>query len=193
MNPLNDYIVKSGRAWVVPIYKGYQERWDPFLTLQGEEYLRTFRTRMAQWRQDLGNVLDVLSARPDIDSSRIAYYGASFGGSTAFPLIVLEERIKTAILAPSGFTYRPMPPEGDAINYVSRVKIPILMLGGRHDYIFPLETAQKPMFERLGTPAEHKRHVVFETGHGNFPRSESIREVLAWLDRYLGPVTTPST
>ena len=27
----------------------------------------------------------------------------------------------------------------------------------------------------------------------NFPRSESIREVLAWLDRYLGPVTTPST
>ncbi|MND07347.1 hypothetical protein D3C83_292550 [compost metagenome] len=64
------------------------------------------------------------------------------------------------------------------------------MFGGRHDYIFPLETAQKPMFERLGTPAEHKRHVVFDAGHGNFPRSEVIREVLGWLDRYLGPVAT---
>ena len=91
------------------------------------------------------------------------------------------------MLAPSGFTYRQMPPEGDAINYVSRVKIPVLMLGGRHDYIFPLETAQKPMFERLGTPAEHKRQVIFDSGHTNFPRSESIREVLGWLDRYLGP------
>jgi dienelactone hydrolase len=188
--PVYDFIIKSGRAVVLPIYKGYLERWDPFLTLHGEEYLRTFRTRMAQWRQDLGNTLDVLSARPDIDPTRIADYGASFGGSTAFPLIVLEDRIKAAVLAPSGFTYRLMPPEADALNYVGRVKIPVLMTGGRHDYIFPLETAQNPMFERLGTPAEHKRHVVFDAGHGNFPHSDSIREVLAWLDQYLGPVQT---
>lgn len=85
-----------------------------------------------------------------------------------------------------------MPPEADAINYVSRVKIPVLMLGGRHDYIFPLETAQKPMFDRLGTPADQKRHVVFDSGHNNFPRSETIREVLGWLDRYLGPINTPA-
>jgi dienelactone hydrolase len=186
--PAYDYIIKSGRAVVLPIYKGYLERWDPFLSLQGEEYQRTFRARMAQWRQDLGNVLDALSMRPDIDATRIAYLGLSFGGSTAFPLIALEDRLKTAVLAPSGFTYRLMPPEADALNYVSRVKIPVLMLGGRHDYIFPLETAQKPMFEWLGTPAEHKRHVVFDAGHTNFPRSEQIREVLGWLDRYLGPV-----
>jgi hypothetical protein len=44
------------------------------------------------------------------------------------------------------------------------------------------------MFERLGTPAKDKRHVVFESGHTNLPRSETIREVLGWLDRYLGPV-----
>ena len=95
-----------------------------------------------------------------------------------------------AVLAPSGFTYRLMPPEADAMNYVSRAKIPILMLGGRHDYIFPLEAAQKQMFERLGSPADQKRHVVFDAGHTNFPRADMIREVLAWLDRYLGPVGT---
>ena len=66
--------------------------------------------------------------------------------------------------------------------------IPVLMMGGRHDYIFPLETAQKPMFDRLGTPTGRKNHVTFDAGHANFPRNQVIREVLGWLDRYLGPV-----
>ncbi len=188
--PQYEHIVRSGRALALPVYKGYLERWDPFLSLQGEDYFRTMRTRMANWRQDLGNVLDLLSARPDIDMTRLGYLGASFGASTAFPLIALEERIKVALLVPGGFTYRPLPPEADAINYLSRVKIPTLLLGGRHDYVFPLETSQKPMFERLGTPADSKRHVVFDAGHTNFPRAEVIREVLGWLDRYLGPVDT---
>ena len=186
-----DYIVKGGRAWVFPVYKGSYEHWDPFISLQGEEYLRTFRTRMFQWRQELGRMIDVLSARPDIDASRIAFYGSSFGGSTAVPLLALEDRLKAAVLGPAGFTYREMPAEADAINYLSHVTMPVLMLGGRHDYIFPLETAQKPMFERLGTPADRKRHVVFDAGHGGYPRSEMIREVLGWLDRYLGPVGAP--
>ena len=183
-----DFVTRSGRAIVTPVFKGSFERWDNFLNLQGEAYLSTFRTRMFQWRQDLGRTLDALSERKDIDLSRVAYYGASFGASTAFPLVALEDRIKVAILGPAGFTYREMPPEGDAINYLSRVTVPVLMMGGRHDYIFPLETSQKPMFDRLGTPADRKRHVVYEAGHGNFPRGQVITEVLGWLDRYLGPV-----
>jgi serine/threonine protein kinase/dienelactone hydrolase len=183
-----DFVVKAGRALVHPVYKGSFERWDPFVTLQGDEYLRTFRTRMGQWRQDLGRVIDTLAKRPDIDTNRIAYYGASFGASTAFPLIALEPRIKVSVLGPAGFTYRELPPEADAINYVAHVTMPVLMMGGSHDYIFPLESAQKPMFERLGSPADQKRQVTFDSGHTNFPRSEMIREVLAWLDRYLGPV-----
>jgi hypothetical protein len=55
--------------------------------------------------------------------------------------------------------------------------------------VLPLEEAQKPLFERLGTPAEHKRHVVFDAGHAaDYPRGQVIREVLGWLDKYLGPV-----
>ena len=35
-----------------------------------------------------------------------------------------------------------------------------------------------------------KRHVLYQGGHGVFGvrRSEMIREMLDWLDRYLGPV-----
>lgn len=43
------------------------------------------------------------------------------------------------------------------------------------------------MFRLLGTPKEHKRRVVYETGH-NIPWNELIKETLDWLDRYLGPV-----
>jgi hypothetical protein len=43
------------------------------------------------------------------------------------------------------------------------------------------------MFRLLGTPPEHKQHLVFDGGHvvGGENRT---KETLAWLDRYLGPV-----
>jgi alpha-beta hydrolase superfamily lysophospholipase len=71
---------------------------------------------------------------------------------------------------------------------VSRVTVPVLLLDGRYDYIFPVETHQLPFMELVGTPDEHKRHVIFEAGHLPLPRAELIRETLAWLDRYQGTV-----
>jgi hypothetical protein len=61
------------------------------------------------------------------------------------------------------------------------------MLNGRSDYFYPLETSQLPLYRSLGTPAQDKRHVLFDSGH-LLPRNEVIRETLDWLDRYLGPV-----
>ena len=67
------------------------------------------------------------------------------------------------------------------------VRAPVLMLNGRHDNTFPLETAARPMFDLLGTPPEHKRLVIVDGVH-YVPRNDLIRESLAWFDRYLGPV-----
>jgi len=78
-------------------------------------------------------------------------------------------------------------PEVNTINYITRVKTPTLMLNGKYDTLGPYETSQKPMFDLLGTPAEHKRLILYETDHIP-PRNEFIKETLAWLDRYLGPV-----
>jgi RNase P/RNase MRP subunit POP5 len=45
------------------------------------------------------------------------------------------------------------------------------------------------MFRLLGTPAKDKRHVVFETAHDvSVMRNEMSREILDWLDKYLGKV-----
>jgi pimeloyl-ACP methyl ester carboxylesterase len=81
-------------------------------------------------------------------------------------------------------------PELDSLNYVTRVTLPILMINGNSDFIFPLELGQKPYFARLGTPPEHKRHVVLTGGHYIIGQQHSqvVREVLDWLDRCLGRV-----
>ena len=78
-------------------------------------------------------------------------------------------------------------PEVDQVNFAPRVKTRVLILNGRFDFIWPPSISQEPMFRLLGTPAEHKRRVVYDTGHG-IPRDEMIKETLDWLDRYLGPV-----
>jgi hypothetical protein len=62
------------------------------------------------------------------------------------------------------------------------------VLNGRFDYFFPTASSQQPLFELLGTPAVHKRRVVYEASH-NIPRNEMIKEVVNWMEKYWGPPT----
>jgi hypothetical protein len=63
------------------------------------------------------------------------------------------------------------------------------MVNGRDDYVFSLEKSQKPLFQMLGSPAADKRHVVLDTPHDvTERRPELVKEVLSWLDKYLGRV-----
>jgi eukaryotic-like serine/threonine-protein kinase len=65
----------------------------------------------------------------------------------------------------------------------------VLMMNGRYDNVFSVENAQNPLFRMLGTPDADKKHVLLETPHDvteDWPRL--TKEVLAWLDKYLGRV-----
>ncbi len=78
-------------------------------------------------------------------------------------------------------------PEVDPFNYLLRVRQPVLMLNGRYDFFFPVRTAQEPFFRNHGAPAADRKYIVYEGGH-DVPRTELIREGIAWLDKYVGPV-----
>jgi pimeloyl-ACP methyl ester carboxylesterase len=106
----------------------------------------------------------------------------------AGPILGVEPRIRTAIILTGGVSNVPELPEIDPATFLPRVRLPVLMLGGRFDFNRPLETSQKPLFDLIGTPAAQKRFVVFENAGHVPPRIELIREVLDWLDQYLGPV-----
>ena len=73
------------------------------------------------------------------------------------------------------------------MNFAPRVKVPVLMVNGRYDFVFPLETCQEPMFRVFGTKAQDKKHVLYEGGHVP-PLLRVKKDTLDWLDEYLGPV-----
>jgi hypothetical protein len=111
----------------------------------------------------------------------------SWGGWLGAVIPAVEDRIKTNVIVAGGFIPAEARPEVKQMNYVTRVKQPTLMLNGKYDTIFPYEGTSKPMFDLLGTPKDHKEYKLYETDHIP-PRNEFIKEILAWLDRYLGPV-----
>jgi len=81
----------------------------------------------------------------------------------------------------------PQPMSEQPFNYFPRVTQPVLMLNGRWDIDSP-PASQQRMLELLGTPADQKKRLLFEAGHGNLPRFQVERATLDWFDRYLGPV-----
>ncbi|MCX6568083.1 MAG: protein kinase [Candidatus Aminicenantes bacterium] len=181
-----DYILKGGRAVIAPIYKGTFERGDG-LKSDYPDMTNFYKEHVLMWSKDTSRAIDYLETRKDIASDKIAYFGASWGAAMGAIIPAVEERFKAAVLYVAGFFFQKSMPEVDQINFVSRIKIPVLMLNGKLDYFVPLETSQKPMFMALGTPAERKRQIIYDSSH-LVPRSELIKETLAWLDKYLGPV-----
>ena len=179
------FIMKSGRALVLPILKSTFERRDSRHTVRQDESV-AYKDHLIMWAKDLGRTIDYLETRKDMRADRIAYLGVSWGGSLGSVMPAVEKRIRVVVLNVGGLYAEPALPEADEINYAPRVTQPVLMLNGEHDNYFPLETSQKPLYRLLGTPPADKKMIVYPSGH-LVPRLEFMKETLAWLDKYLGP------
>jgi eukaryotic-like serine/threonine-protein kinase len=180
------FVAKSGRALVLPILKSTYERRDSLVSDLPDSTI-FWRDHVVMWTKDMRRTLDYLSTRADMDTSRFAYFGYSWGANQAPINLVAEPRFKAAVLYVAGLTMERGRDEVEPFNYLPRVRQPVLMLNGRYDFFFPLETSQRPFFDALGTPADKKKWIVYEGGH-DVPRTELITETLRWLDTHLGPV-----
>jgi len=69
-------------------------------------------------------------------------------------MVTVDGRFKAAVLSSGGL--RDQPDEIDSWNFAPRFHVPVLMVNGRNDFIFPLDTNQKPLFEALGTKRRTK-------------------------------------
>lgn len=179
-------ILEQGRALIYPIYKGTYERADGLRT-DCPASTSFFRDHVIQWAKDLGRTIDYLETRSDIRRDKLAYCGGSWGAALGAILPAIETRFHASILSGGGFYMQPTLPEVDQLNFAPHVTVPTLMINGRYDFFFPVESSQKPMFQLLGPSPGHKRHVIIECGHAP-PKAPVSREIQAWLDRYLGPV-----
>ncbi len=182
--PYAHFIPKSGRALVYPIFQGTYER---RVESHGPNDYRNHRMQMGK---DLQVTMDYLETRDDIDSDRLAYYGVSWGAFEGPLMTAIEPRFDASVLLAGGLRRYPeeWPPGAIPQNFAPRSTVPTLMINGKDDFGNPIETNIQPMFDMLGAPDEHKKLVVLDGGHVPTYPNEVIREILDWLDQYLGPV-----
>ncbi len=188
INPAElDFILRSGRALVQPVYWGTYERGKPVKSRPAATSVM-WRDLVINGYKDLGRTIDYLETRTDVDRQKLAYYGLSSGATFGTLYLAVDDRFRAAVFMSGAMPFELYRPEVDPLNFAPRVRTPVLMLNGKYDFTFPLQSCQLPLLHLLGTPGKDKKHVLYETAH-TVPRTpELIREILDWLDRYLGSV-----
>jgi len=180
-----DFLVKNGRAVAFPVYKGTYERRGDIAESELGPYTRA--ENLVKRVKDFRRCVDYLETRPDFDTQRIAFFGFSWGGTMGMIIPAVEPRLKANILFVGGLQGHEEQPEAQPLNYVSRVNVPTLMLNGKYDMTFPIETTVRPAFDVLGVSESDKRLVILDTDH-YVPKRDLIEHSLDWLDNYLGLV-----
>jgi dienelactone hydrolase len=177
-----DYVIRSGRAVLYPVYKGLYER---AAALPGPD-TAAGRETLIQDSKDLGRSIDYLETRNELDRERIAFMGVSMGAAMGVNLAAVEDRLKAVIMLDGGFYNEKPLPGTDQVDFAPRLKAPALLIAGKFDWIF---LGKDALVRLLGAPAADKKVVMFETGHDvSEQRADLIREVVGWLDQYLGKI-----
>ena len=185
-SPYVALLVRSGRAVLIPNLKGMYERQDGFV-YRLQDPSNSYRDHVLAWRHDLGRTLDYVRTRADLDPEKAGYLGVSFGGRLGGIFLAVEPRIRAGVLAIPGLSPLPVQPVVDPLNFLTRIRQPVLVISGEYDNIYPLETAARPFYRLIGTSEPEKKHYVAVGAH-SIPHVDLTRETLDWLDRYLGRV-----
>lgn len=197
-----DYTIKSGRALIYPVYAGTYERITPHQGRPGEvtaeqpgaqpqslDFDVCCLPLLIERSKEVRRSVDYLVTRPDIDAGKLAYLGVSMGAADGVIITALENRFRVLIFLDGGFYLSQGVRGGDQVDFAPRIKKPVLMVNGRYDFTFSPARAQEPLMRMLGTPEADKRRVVLETPHDVSQQKDALsREVLGWLDKYLGRV-----
>jgi dienelactone hydrolase len=133
--------------------------------------------------------LDYLMSRDDVDPTRIAFYGTSFGG----PFFILpatesrEKRYGAVMLLSAGISKwddndhilaRP-------IDFAPLIQGPKLLVNGRYDEATPLKTSAKPLYELLTEPKNDME--IYEGAHWPGEKG-AVEPASKFLDETFGAV-----
>jgi formylglycine-generating enzyme required for sulfatase activity/dienelactone hydrolase len=183
---LFDGHTRSGRAFVLPVLQGTFDRMPP-PEKQAKRWDSTALEDGIMWVKDFERTIDYLETRPELDTSKLAYEGLSWGGIWGGILPAIDTRIKVAVLLGGGL-YLDYPPEYSQVNFAPRIKIPILIQGGKYDGVLPVESHQKPFLALFGKAEKDKQLRIYETGHAVWNKNEAHKDEFDFLDKFLGPV-----
>jgi fermentation-respiration switch protein FrsA (DUF1100 family) len=142
-----------------------------------------------------------LAGRPDVDASRIVYFGESLGTAVAVDLAV--EHPPAALILRSPFTsmadvgqhHYPFLPvrlllrdRFAAIDHIQRIRAPLLVIAGGHDRIVPIDNSRR-VYDAAVAP---KSLLVFpDADHNDYELlagGEMVRAIVRFL-QFLQPLT----
>jgi dienelactone hydrolase len=158
----------------------------------------TIRDAFVQTVIDLRRAVDLLQSRPEIDATRIGYWGASMGAIQGAIFCGVDSRVKAACLVVGGgglqasMSRRLGVTLGEDIrqavaviepnNYVGMIAPrPLLMLNGKKDTTISPEAAQS-LFDAAGEP---KRIIWYDAGHTDLPPDQVMGESLRFFSENL--------
>jgi formylglycine-generating enzyme required for sulfatase activity len=179
--------IKAGRAVVAPVWAGMTEREREPGFRRPSPGSVAFRDLMVLDATELRLVLDYLESRPDIDTTRLAYVGQSWGSVSRLPLAAVDDRFAAVVLIAGGVRegLQRVLPEASAITFAPYIRPPKLLLNGRQDENQAWLTRALPLWNLMREP----KTLVLVEGAGHIApvevRAPAINE---WLDETLGPV-----
>jgi dienelactone hydrolase len=157
---------------------------------------------------DLRRGIDLLLARPDVDTKRLAYVGHSYGAQWGSILSAVDKRMKTSVLMagvaecgdivlrshdPGIVDFRKSQPPGqlekycqvtgdiDAIHFIGHAApVPLLLQFANFEQYFDKTSMQ----HYVAAASEPKKVFYYDTGHDlNDPKA--LRDRYEWLMKYL--------
>jgi fermentation-respiration switch protein FrsA (DUF1100 family) len=146
-------------------------------------------------RDDASYFLELVLARPEVDSKRLVFAGRSLGGGVAADLIhtkkpnalILISSFQSVVAVAQTHYHAPgflikHPYRTDRI--IQALDSPVLLLHGVNDYIVPIEHARA-----LNKLARHATLIEFPCGHNDFPGEEPDQQKFhAALTQFLANV-----
>ena len=145
-----------------------------------------FRDEMVHHATELRMGIDYLETRDEIDMSKLAYVGLSWGAGSRLGFAALDPRFRTVVFIGGGIDERMRPtlPEADNVNFAPYIKQPKLLVNGKYDEEHTWFTRGLPLYNLLREP---KKLALLDGGH--VPSIELRSPVIKkWLDDTLGPV-----
>jgi uncharacterized protein len=143
-----------------------------------------------------------LAGRPDVDASRIVYFGESLGTAVAVDLAV--EHPPAALVLRSPFTsmadvgqhHYPFLPvrlllrdRFAAIDQIQRIRVPLLVIAGGHDRIVPIDNSRRLYDAAVAA----KTFLVLPNADHNDDELLAGDEMVRAIVRFLQPVMSQNT
>lgn len=150
-----------------------------YLTLGDTRFVRS-RDMVIHSTLDARRALAYLAERSDIDPQRLAVVGYSMGAMIATFLAVLEPQLVTVVACALPTT--PQPIAIDPFEFAPRIRLPLLLLIGRDDWLSSPEDARH-LLELV--PAEERDLRFYDAGHTLPPAFAT--DAVSWLTSRLAP------